>query len=75
MMSTASEYFNKMVTTDMEENRKGYVCFDYDDNCLIHLIDYVYTGNIEITPKNIAVYVDMADYLQVGLSEPSRSLT
>jgi len=58
VLASASPYFYAMFTKFAEKN-KGLVCIKQMDSTILQLlIDFIYSGKIIVTKKNVQVIID-----------------
>ena len=56
VLAAASSYFHAMFTNEMQEARQSHVYMQVvDAGALAELIDYMYTGQVNITEHNVQV--------------------
>ncbi|XP_022181945.1 kelch-like protein 3 isoform X2 [Myzus persicae] len=66
VLMAASPYFHAMFSNYFNENKNDFVSLrKLDSNVLQLLIDYIYTGEILVTKKNVQVLLPAANYLQL----------
>ena len=66
MLSAASPFFSKLLQSDMRENREGIVRFEeISDAVMEDVLEFIYTGSVEITQENSTDLITTADYLVI----------
>ncbi|XP_029341287.1 kelch-like protein 2 [Acyrthosiphon pisum] len=65
VLASASPYFYAMFTNFSERNSKLVVLKQIDSTALQLLVNFIYSGEILITEKNIQVLLPAADFLQL----------
>ena len=65
VLAVASEYFKAIFRCGIEENASDTVQLTMDPNTLTSIIDYIYTGEIELTVDNVERLVVACDVLQL----------
>jgi len=58
VLSAASPYFNAMFTHFAERNRELVLMQQIDSAALELLINFIYSGDIIVTKKNVQVIID-----------------
>lgn len=67
VLSACSDYFASMFTRDLIESRKSVIDMkDVDEGALRMLVDFVYTGKVNVTPSNVQTVLPAADLLQLS---------
>lgn len=68
VLSASSPYFKAMFTQDMAERNQSYVTFQcISMDAMQLLIDFAYTGNLEVTISNVQNLLSAACLLQMNL--------
>ena len=66
VLSYCSTFFEKMFETDMKESRENVTYLhDVDVSAVKEIIEYFYTGIIDISNENVLKILAAADYLQL----------
>ena len=66
VLSSVSDYFYAMFNSDLIESRKSHIVInDIDSQALMVLIDYIYTGQIDLNEANIYQIMSAANMLQL----------
>ncbi|XP_078494072.1 kelch-like protein 12 [Ciona intestinalis] len=66
VLSCYSKYFNTMFETEMEEKYKDVVeLHDLDAESLEKLVDFMYTGKININTNNVCDLLAVSDFLKI----------
>ena len=65
ILQASSDYFRALFQSGMTENKDNVVKFNYNENSIQLIIDFIYTGKIELDDKNIIDVTEIAHYLQV----------
>ena len=66
VLSSASDYFYAMFNNDLLESRKTHIEInDVEPHALSSLIDYIYSGHIELNEANIYAILSAANMLQL----------
>ena len=73
VLSAASPFFCKLLQSDMKENREGIVRFEEISGAVMEeVLEFVYTGSIEVTQENCKDLIAAANYLLIpGLKKLS----
>jgi len=58
VLASASQYFHAMFTSFSEKNQDLVVIKELDSSALHLLINFIYSGKIIITEKNVQVIID-----------------
>ena len=67
VLAASSAYFNAMFTCGLVEEQQEFVeIHSVSKNVLSLLIDFIYTGNITITEKNVQELFSAADMLELN---------
>ncbi|XP_078353480.1 kelch-like protein 24 [Oculina patagonica] len=66
VLSAASPFFHKLLQSDMKENRDGIVRFEEISGSVMEdVLQFIYTGSVEITQENSEDLVATANYLLI----------
>ncbi|XP_078486205.1 actin-binding protein IPP-like [Ciona intestinalis] len=66
VLSCYSKYFNTMFNTEMEEKYKDVVeVHGVDAESVEKLVDFMYTGKININTNNVCDLLAVSDFLQM----------
>ena len=66
ILAACSSYFEAMFSTDMMESREEKVLIqEMDSGVLARLIDFAYTGEIELTADNVLELLSASSRLQI----------
>ena len=66
ILSAASPFFCKLLQSDMKENREGIVRFEeISDPVMEDVLEFIYTGNVEVTQENCKDLIAAANYLLI----------
>ncbi|TPP65828.1 Ring canal kelch protein [Fasciola gigantica] len=66
VLASSSQYFYAMFTGPMAEARSPCVQIQgIDENALVQLIDFIYTGEISVTEENVQTLLPAANLLQL----------
>ena len=66
VLSEASPFFDKLLKSDMKENREGIVRFEEISASIMEdVLEFIYTGSVEITQDNSKDLIDSAIYLLI----------
>jgi len=57
VLSAASPYFHSMFTNFAERNHDLVLMKKFDSTALQQLVNFIYSGQIEITEKNVKVII------------------
>ena len=73
VLTAASPFFCKLLQSDMKENREGIVRFEEISGAVMEeVLEFVYTGSIEVTQENCKDLIAAANYLLIpGLKKLS----
>ena len=64
VLSAASPFFDKLFESDMKENREGIARFEEITGSVMEdVLEFVYTGSVEITQENSEDLIAAANYL------------
>ena len=64
VLSAASPFFDKLFESDMKENREGIARFEEITGSVMEdVLEFIYTGSVEITQENSEDLVGAANYL------------
>lgn len=64
VLSAASPFFCKLLQSNMKENKEGIVCFEEISGSVMEdVLDFLYTGTVEVTEENAEELVAAANYL------------
>ncbi|XP_008181225.1 kelch-like protein 2 [Acyrthosiphon pisum] len=70
VLSAASPYFYAMFTHFAVRNHDLVALRQIDHTALLHLVDFIYSGKISVTEKNVLILLPAADLLQLqGVKE------
>ena len=58
VLSASSMYFRAMFTNFAERDHDLVLMKQFDSTALQQLVDFIYSGQIEITEKNVQVIID-----------------
>jgi len=58
VLASASPYFHAMFTHFEEKNKELVIIRQFDSTILQLLVDYIYSGKIMVTEKNVQVSID-----------------
>ena len=66
VLSAASPFFCKLLQSDMKEYREGIVRFeDISGAVMEDVLEFIYTGNVEVTQENCKDVIAAANYLLI----------
>ena len=65
VLASASDYFNTMFTCGLEESTSATVQLTVQPEILTSIVEYIYTGEIELTIDNVESLVKACDVLQL----------
>ncbi|XP_008179322.1 kelch-like protein 2 [Acyrthosiphon pisum] len=65
VLASASPYFHEMFTNFEEKNQDIVLIKHFDSTTLLHLVDYIYTGEIVLTEYNVKVMIPAVNILQL----------
>ncbi|KAL9950818.1 hypothetical protein ACROYT_G043382 [Oculina patagonica] len=66
VLSAASPFFHKLLQSDMKENREGIARFEEILGSVMEdVLEFIYTGSVEITQENSEDLIATADYLLI----------
>ena len=73
VLSAASPYFDKLLQSNMKENREGIVRFEeISGSVLEDVLEFIYTGTVEVTQENAEELIAAGNYLIIpGLKTAS----
>ena len=73
VLSAASPYFDKLLQSNMKENREGIVRFEeISGSVLEDVLEFIYIGTVEVTQKNAEELIAAGNYLIIpGLKTAS----
>ena len=73
VLSAASPYFDKLLQSDMKENREGIVRFEeISGSVLEDVLEFIYIGTVEVTQENAEELIAAGNYLIIpGLKTAS----
>ena len=73
MLSAASPYFDKLLQSNMKENREGIVRFEeISGSVLEDVLEFIYIGTVEVTQENAEELIAAGNYLIIpGLKTAS----
>ena len=64
VLSAASPFFSKLLQSEMKEREEGVIRFEeISKSILSDVLDFIYTGSVEINEKNARDLIIAADYL------------
>ena len=64
VLSAASPFFSKLLQSEMKEKGEGVIRFEeISKSVLSNVLEFIYTGNVEINEKNAGDLIIAADYL------------
>ena len=64
VLSAASPFFSKLLQSEMKEKEEGVIRFEeISKSVLSDVLEFIYTGNVEINEKNAGDLIIAADYL------------
>lgn len=64
MLSAASPFFSALLDSDMRENREGIIRLEHmTDTVMRDILDFMQSGTLEVTQKNVQDLIEAADYL------------
>ena len=64
VLSAASPYFDKLLQSNMKENREGIVRFEeISGSVLEDVLEFIYTGTVEVTQENAEELIAAGNYL------------
>ena len=66
VLEAASDYFKAMFRCNLEESMSATVQLTMQPDMLTNIVDYMYTGEIELTVDNVERLVKAGDLLQLG---------
>ena len=66
VLASASDYFNTMFTCGLEESTSATVQLTIQSEILTSIVEYIYTGEIELTIDNVESLVKACDVLQLN---------
>ena len=66
VLEAASDYFKAMFRCGLEESTSATVQLKMEPDTLTSIVDYMYTGEIELTLDNVQSLVKAGDLLQLG---------
>lgn len=66
VLATCSPYFRAMFTSEMRESKQDAIRLnDIDEQCLVLLVNFMYTSKIELTVENVQKLLFSASLLQI----------
>ena len=65
VLASASDYFNTMFTCGLEESTSATVQLTIQSEILTSIVEYIYTGELELTIDNVESLVKACDVLQL----------
>ena len=65
VLAVGSEYFKALFRCGLQESRSDPVQLTMEPHILANIIDYMYTGEIELTDDNVESLVEACDVLQL----------
>ena len=64
VLSAASPYFDKLLQSNMKENREGIVRFEEISGTIMEdVLEFIYTGTVEVTQENAEELIAAGNYL------------
>ena len=64
VLSAASPFFSKLLQSEMKEKEEGVIRFDeISKSILSDVLEFIYTGSVEVNEKNAGDLIIAADYL------------
>ncbi|KAI0226983.1 Kelch-like protein 21 [Lamellibrachia satsuma] len=66
VLEAASDYFKAMFRCGLEESTSATVTLTMEPEILTNIVDYMYTGEIQLTVDNVESLVKAGDLLQLG---------
>ena len=64
VLSAASPYFDKLLQSNMKENREGIVRFEeISGSVLEDVLEFIYTGTVDVTQENAEELIAAGNYL------------
>ena len=66
ILATATEYFDTMFTCGLEESTSPVVQLTMEPDTLSSIVEYVYTGVIQLTDDNVECLVKACDHLHLN---------
>ena len=67
VLSSASPFFYNALKSDMQERREGVIRLVEKRKCVMELVlEYLYTGNVDITQANVYDLIEESDYLMLS---------
>ena len=73
VLSAASPYFDKLLQSNMKENREGIVRFEEISGSVVEdVLEFIYTGTVDVTQENAEELIAAGNYLIIpGLKTAS----
>ena len=65
VLAVASDYFNAMFRCGLQESMSASVQLTMEPETMVTIIDYIYTGDVELTLDNVECLVKAGDVLQL----------
>ena len=65
VLAAASDYFNAMFQCDPKESTSDTIQMNMQPTILTRIVDYIYTGEIQLTVDNVKRLVEACDVLQL----------
>ena len=67
VLSEASPFFDKLLQSDMKENREGIVRFEEISGSIMEdVLEFIYTGSVELTQENSKDLIAAGNYLLIS---------
>ena len=64
VLSAASPYFDKLLQSNMQENREGIVRFEeISGSVLKDVLEFIYSGTVDVTQENAEKLIAAGNYL------------
>ena len=64
VLSAASPYFDKLLQSNMKENREGIVRFEEISGSVVEdVLEFIYTGTVDVTQENAEELIAAGNYL------------
>jgi len=63
VLASASPYFHAIFTNFKENNRDIVVIKNLDSTALQLMVDFIYSGQVTVTDKNVQVILVMFDFI------------
>lgn len=66
LLSEASPFFDRLLKSDMKEKREGVIRLEhFSESLMKDILDYIYTGNPQVSLTNAEELVAAADFLLI----------